>query len=355
MSRVGRLLTALALVLVALPVLTGAGNGNGADARAEHQRIVDFWTHERVAQAVPRDFVLDPGTGRYAPSHHRPGHPGGPGGPGGGDGDTSTVVTGDPYNDGGAVDGTTGKVLFALGSSYYVCSASVIEDPSNNNRSLILTAGHCAYDETNGGFASNWTFIPDYDAAPAPLSTSSKSYCDDTLYGCWTATALVVHDGFASAGGFNDQAVAHDWAFAVVGEGGKEGVGPALVEDVVGSQGYSFDAVALDNSETGHAFGYPAAQKYRGNDLIYCSNTIDGDPYNDNDTYRLDQCRMTGGSSGGPWFSGFENGSGTLISVNSYGYTGVHAMHGPFFNSETAVTYNAALTTDTDTTVGTAP
>ena len=32
---------------------------------------------------------------------------------------------------------------------------------------------------------------------------------------------------------------------------------------------------------------------------------------------------MTGGSSGGPWFSGFSNlraGTGTLTSVNSYKY-----------------------------------
>ena len=350
MSRVRRVLTALALVVVSLPVLTGAGNGNSnADAaRAEHQRIVDFWTHERVAQAVPRDFVFDPGTGRYTPAHHRPGHPGGPGGPGGGDGD-STVVTGDPYNDGGTVDGTTGKVLFAMGSSYYVCSASVIQD-TNINSSLILTAGHCAYDETNGAFASNWTFIPDYDAAPAPLSTSSNSYCEDTAYGCWTATALVVHSGFATAGGFNDQAVAHDWAFAVVGDGGNFG-SDDLVEDLVGAQAYSFDAVSIDNSVTGHAFGYPAAQKYKGNDLIYCSNTIDGDPYNDNDTYRMNGCRMTGGSSGGPWFQNFGGGIGTLISVNSYGYTGVHAMHGPFFNGNTEDTYNAALGATGNTTV----
>ena len=51
---------------------------------------------------------------------------------------------------------------------------------------------------------------------------------------------------------------------------------------------------------------------------------------------------MTGGSSGGPWFSGFSNGAGTLMSVNSYGYSGVVAMHGPKLNAETANMFASA-------------
>jgi hypothetical protein len=53
---------------------------------------------------------------------------------------------------------------------------------------------------------------------------------------------------------------------------------------------------------------------------------------------------MTGGSSGGPWLSSFNTTttSGGLSSLNSYGYSGVAAMHGPKFNSDTAAVYNAA-------------
>jgi hypothetical protein len=59
---------------------------------------------------------------------------------------------------------------------------------------------------------------------------------------------------------------------------------------------------------------------------------------------------MTGGASGGPWLS---NGtstavnavSGKLSSLNSYKYnTDSTKMYGPFFNSRTTATYNAALT-----------
>jgi V8-like Glu-specific endopeptidase len=199
--------------------------------------------------------------------------------------------------------------------------------------SLVLTAAHCAYDETNGEFASNWLFIPDFDQSPTFT-------CSQTEYGCWTAEALVVHDGYADAGGFNTQATLHDFAFAVVAGGGHSET--AQLDTSVGA----FDVVipGFDApGDTAYAFGYPAAQKYRGSDLVYCAGSIFEDPYNDELTWGL-PCKMTGGSSGGPWLATFDTstGSGGLSSLNSYGYSGVAAMHGPKFNSDTADVYSAA-------------
>jgi hypothetical protein len=52
---------------------------------------------------------------------------------------------------------------------------------------------------------------------------------------------------------------------------------------------------------------------------------------------------MTGGSSGGPWLRNASAGWGaTLVSDNSYGYSGVKNMYGPIFNAETAATYARA-------------
>ena len=57
---------------------------------------------------------------------------------------------------------------------------------------------------------------------------------------------------------------------------------------------------------------------------------------------------MTGGSSGGPWLVGtltasqIASGSGSVGSVNSYGYSGLKYMFGPRFNSSTQTTFNAA-------------
>ena len=74
--------------------------------------------------------------------------------------------------------------------------------------------------------------------------------------------------------------------------------------------------------------------KYKGTDLVYSRGALGFDPSTANATYRVGS-NMTGGSSGGPWFAPFSAGSGTMISVNSYGYSGITAMHGPKLNAET--------------------
>ena len=97
------------------------------------------------------------------------------------------------------------------------------------------------------------------------------------------------------------------------------------------------------------AFGYPAAGRYHGNDLTYCQNPLGFDALTGNTNYKL-ACGMTGGSSGGPWLSGFDStgNAGTIRSLNSYGYSGQsNNMYGPIFNADTTATYNAANSTST--------
>ncbi len=167
-------------------------------------------------------------------------------------------------------------------------------------------------------------FVPDYDTAPASLDTSG-SFCATTSLGCWTAQSLVVSGGFATAGGKS---------------------GTAQLDSTVGGHPIGFSSVAL-KADT-YLFGYPAAGKYGGKDLTYCRGPLGTDPLNANLTYRV-ACDMTGGSSGGPWFTPFSSGSGTLMSVNSYGYSGVTAMHGPMLNTETQAMFATAGTTGTNT------
>jgi hypothetical protein len=320
MRRPSRSLVALlaAVALAVLPVLA-AGSLAADPARARHDRIVAFWTPERMRAAIPRDFGLDPASGRYVPLAK----------PGGGGG--SGVVTGASWTKGGEILHKSGKVYFVMGASAYVCSGSVATD-SRSTYSLVLTAGHCAYDETNHAFATNWLFIPEFDSAPTFT-------CSATKWGCWTADALVVHNGFATAGGFNTQATVHDFAFAVVGAGGKSGT--AQLDATVGSFPIAYSGVSTGNKL--YAFGYPAAGKYRGKDLTYCAGNIFTDTLNSNLTWGM-ACKMTGGSSGGPWLSGFNEttGAGTLSSLNSYGYSGQSNMYGPMFGSKTQAVFNAA-------------
>jgi len=312
---------------------SGAAAQPVSPPRSAHGRVVAFWTNERAAQATPRDFELDPHTRSFRPSA-KPGAGGG----------TSSTTLGSSWTGGGEVLKTTGKVLFAMGSSYYVCSASFAND-AVSGRSIILTAAHCAYDETGGAFATNWMFVPDYDSAPAPL-TSTGSFCASTTLGCWTASALVVAREYTTAGGFNDQAVVHDYAFAVVGAGGKSGA--AQLDATVGGQPIQFSAVGA-GAET-YLFGYPSAGRYKGKDLVYCRGLLGLDSYTANATYRVGY-NMSSGSSGGPWFTPFNGGSGTMMSVNSYSYSGITAMNGPKLNAETQSMFVAAASATANTVV----
>jgi V8-like Glu-specific endopeptidase len=305
-----------ALLIAALLLVTIAAPTQAREPQqSRHEQIVAHWTAARLAAATPRDFVFDSERG-FAPRAR----------PGGGGG------TGASWTGGGAVKERTGKVYFEMGGGAYVCSGSVASD-TRTTTSLVLTAGHCAYDETNGNFATNWLFIPDFDQSPTFT-------CSQTQYGCWTADALVVHEGYATAGGFNTQATLHDFAFAVVGGGGHNG--STQLDTAVGAFTVAIPGFSAPG-QTAYAFGYPAAGKYKGNDLVYCNGAIFEDPYNDQLTWGL-PCLMTGGSSGGPWLSSFNasTGVGSLSSLNSYGYSGVKAMHGPKFNADTADVYAAA-------------
>ena len=308
------------------------------DARSEHQRTVDFWTVERVKQARSRDFVFDEATGTFRLDARqlvdaKPVKPGKP---------DPTRVLGADWTAGGAVQATTGKVLYAMGGGYYICSASVAKEGSKRT-SVILTAGHCVYDNEGGAFATHWTFIPDYDATPVELTTTG-SFCAQTRYGCWTADALTASDDFVAQSTFNTTATLHDYAFATVGGGGLDG--STQLDKAVGAQAISFSPASP--GATTHLFGYPAGLPYDGSRLIYSRGALGFDPLNGNDTYRV-ASDQTSGCSGGPWFQGFAAGAGTMVSVNSYSYSSVrNAEHGPILNDETAGMFAAALGANAD-------
>ena len=314
----------LAILLLILAAAPAAAARPGDAARAEHQRIVDYWTADRMQGAIPRDFV------RSASGMKPQAKPG----------SSSGNVTGASWNGGGLILKASGKVFFTLGSTNYVCSGSVAND-SRSDYSLVLSAAHCTYDESARRFATNWVFIPEYDSAPS-------STCVNTTHGCWTAQALVLHNGYASAGSFNTQATVHDFAFAVVGAGGKSN---SQLDATVGSFPIQFSGVNVGDKL--YAFGYPAAGKYKGKDLTYCAGPIYTDAWNDDLTWGMD-CTMTGGSSGGPWLASFSEstGSGILSSLNSYGYSGVKSMFGPKFNSNTQDVHTAADEAEVNTIVG---
>jgi hypothetical protein len=204
---------------------------------------------------------------------------------------------------------TTGKVFFTLGGTNYVCSGSAT---SSSNRDVVSTAGHCV-NEGPGAFATNWAFVPAYNNNVRP-------------YGTWTARSLVTTSAWANQGDIN-----YDGGFAVMNT-----LNGAHLTDVVGGQGIAFN-LARGLSYT--SYGYPAAQPFDGQTLKSCAGTAQSDIYGGTQSQRI-PCNMTGGSSGGPWFTG-----GLQNSLNSFGYNGVkNQMFGPYFGSAIQTAYNSAAT-----------
>lgn len=319
-KRVLVILSALSIVLL-LPSSAGARSDAATAARAEHNRILSYWTAERLASAKHKDYIRN-NAGKIVP-YARPGGGGGSG-----------AVTGASWTGGTSIKIRSGKLFFSTTAGNWQCSASVVNDGATNNGfGVILTAGHCTYDAAEG-WSTNVMYIPDYDDAPTKT-------CANTIYGCWTSTRLAVNTTFVSEGGFGTEAsVAVDYGFMRLGLGGKTN---KEVDFVTG--GYGLNTNSIANSVEKWAFGYPAAGKYKGLDLTYCKGQTIDDPYG-SAAWGM-PCNMTGGSSGGPWIYGPGN-PGTydagqlLTSLNSFGYQGLTYMFGPRFNDQTGNVFGAA-------------
>jgi hypothetical protein len=323
--------TAVAIALIALPAFAAPVLA-AKPVKTEHQRIVEYWTPARMAAARPRDMVLSKSGRLIQPLVTNSGGQSWP---------TGTA------NAGGLIAAVEGRVYFNLGGGLYVCSGSVVND-GRPDYSLVLTAGHCVYDQASKTWATNWLFIPNADG----LGIAVPPPCDQSVRGCWTASALVAHTRFTSASGFSATAAHYDYAFAVVGAGGKANDQLDADGPDAGSAPDSLP-IAYSGVVSGtqmYAFGYPAAAPYAGNDLVYCSGRIGQDFFNFNRTWSI-VCNMTGGASGGGWLSGFSEstGSGTLGSLNSYRYSFSNRMYGPKFTSATQVVFNAANAATTGT------
>ncbi len=318
--------------LVMLALLASASdtlaNGPGAvpeaAATAEQARIEAYWTSERLANAIPRDYIIADGIGEArAPLSAA----------------AVDAVSGASWTGGGAINQRSGKVFFTFdpgatpGQADYVCSAAILRDGGSAANSLVLTAGHCAYDRATGSFATNWIFIPDWDSDPV-------FNCGSVTYGCWWARALVIRGEYVDSPDLS-ASIEHDYAIAVVGPGGKANT----QLDALGS--YPLRTSDTTAEDAVHVFGYPADTPYTGDDLVYCAGGLGerylGPPYSFNIWSKA--CDMTGGASGGPWLLGSVNpsdGSGDLVSVSSVRSLSTPTLFGPKFDGRIRAAYTTA-------------
>jgi hypothetical protein len=319
--RVRIFVLALGVAVAAATPVSAAGRATPPD------EAVGYWTAERVQGAQARDVVLDVARGPAYP-RPKPENPGKPdknpddGTDTGGTDTGGTTVTGAPWPDtdpGDPIDDLVGKVLFTLGTNDYVCSASTIA-PTSGSAWVVMTAGHCAWDDS-AGKASNWVFVPDYE-------TVLTFGCDvDGDTSCHEAASLHPHELWMEVG----DDYMNDVAFAQM-------VGSPPIQDDV-SLPVLRTSSAIGSEVT--ALGYPAAKKYSGSDLIHClGDAVAGpSPYDNNPALA---CDMTGGSSGGPWYSD-TGGALEATSLNSFGLRGYNGhMFGPVFNNGAAIALAAA-------------
>jgi hypothetical protein len=225
---------------------------------------------------------------------------------------TALPETGGAWSAGGDVTTTAGRVFFNFNGADASCSGDAV---TSGNRSVVITAGHCVKYE--GAWHTEWVFVPGYADGERP-------------HGTWTANTTLTTPQWEAS-----EDLSYDVGAAVVDPRNGQ-----RLTDVVGGQGIAFNQ---DRGQTMYSFGYPAADPYDGESLIYCSGTTFDDPLLSTDQGM--NCDMTGGSSGGPWFLRFdeESGAGVQNSVNSFGYVFLpDVMFGPYFGSEAKALYDEA-------------
>ncbi|GAA2210304.1 peptidase [Nonomuraea monospora] len=307
-----------------------------ARTAADHRRVLDYWTPERMAKALPiglLDIVTDVTDGgdllggvtggkgvSTAPSltgkkadlalprklmgtnHLAAARP-----------DTSTI--GSRWITGGQVARTTGRVFLTVAGADFVCSASTVKAA---NKDVVVTAGHCVKDGA-GEWAANWTFVPGY-------GTSGLR-----PYGQYTARRMFVAGPWSRSGDDN-----YDVGMVALSTSrGKH------VADVVGTQEIAFNAARGGQA---FGFGYPADPPYDGDHLVYCAGRMKNDPYGQTRDQGLG-CDMTAGASGGPWMTGFDtaSGKGTIMSLSSFKYSDdQRTMYGPYFGDAVKSLFDTA-------------
>ncbi|WP_050988615.1 trypsin-like serine peptidase [Streptomyces xiaopingdaonensis] len=285
--------------------------GPAVNTPASAHSLDEFWTAERMRGAVPLDLAA----ARSDDRHGKPAPRGEPRTVGPRAAPAEFPEPGGEWTGEGVVSETTGRVFFTHQGRTASCSGSAV---TSENASTVVTAGHCV--KMDGEWHTDWVFVPGYRDGEAP-------------HGTWPATTTLTTPQWEAS-----EDIDYDIGAAVV-----EPLEGTKLTDAVGGQGLAFNTA---HGEDMYAFGYPAAEPYDGERLAYCSGTAFQDPLLTGD-HGLD-CDMTGGSSGGPWFTQFdeETGGGLLSSVNSFGYVFLpDTMFGPYFGAEAEALYDEAQTT----------
>jgi hypothetical protein len=240
-----------------------------------------------------------------------------------------------PYSYASNPNRQMGKLYFdvAPGAAvdYRWCSATAV---NSENKSLVLTAGHCVYSPDpdgngyitgNGYWHEGMFFCPGYENG-----------CNLGVY--YPRTTATTWSWFAGSGSPRTYDWGDDVATVLVNPNGN-----GRLVDFTGGQGITWNA---PTNLYRWAYGYPVtdwrwpAYTYSGQDMRYCADT--SWPVTGN--HLAIRCTMTGGASGGAWLSyvNYSNWLGYVNGVNSHKPWGGLYMGSPYFGNVEGDLYNWA-------------
>jgi hypothetical protein len=239
-----------------------------------------------------------------------------------------------PASKAGTVKNAAGRLYFEMPSNArqtrwvgYVCSGTTIVD-GETGRSLVLTAGHCVYDDANKAFARNVLFIPDQADTTA---AGTDRDCSNDPYGCWIPSFGVVDRNYSSRT-FPANSP-WDYGYYVVSVSGAHTSGlnapPSDTLEDLSAQPVNFGTPpTVGNPASALGYSYSEDPKF-----MYCREALGTESGGD---WWLGSCGLSGGASGGPWLQPGDTGTEPIFSVNSWGYTNQPGMAGPNLNASTA-------------------
>lgn len=298
------------------------------------QRVLDYWTDERMANAIPADkYISD---GNYISNNN------------------DARMTANTLNEEVSplqvasepvpaisdlpqtysarevtnFSSVNGKVFFTNGKNgrNYECSGAAL---NSSSKRLVITAGHCVHSGgTDGAWHKNWIFIPGYNNGSRP-------------YGTFQAKTLRTFQGWINNGesrlGFE-----RDVAFVTT----YNNTSGQKVVNAVG--GYGLTTGGSRNFDV-TVFGYPGnlnsgevmwacwgeTTTYTWPDSLFSSSRFP----------KISGCNFGNGSSGGSWLHDYSNstGLGHVRSVTSFGLEDNSYIGGPYFDSAVMSMFQATV------------
>jgi hypothetical protein len=198
------------------------------------------------------------------------------------------------------------------------CSAAVV---TSAGRSMIMTAAHCIYDSTKGGWTYDRLFVPAYTDGVAP-------------FGKWVGA-----NAFVPTAWINTGAYVYDVG-ALALDRNADGT---PIESEVGSWGTTFNS---NPNQYHQVIGYPSAPApYNGQQMIACDTSFSGFQFQDtsgNASIAVAPCYQGHGASGGAYVTA----GGQVQAVHSHSYCDVNGTYcgydyGTYFGPAAQTVYNS--------------